>query len=418
MRYWSNTIAEDTGEIKYFNGVPFEDKFPLKKRLHDSRPFASHEWSSQAVAVFDEEWLDDVDWKTCDTFTFLLYPVISPRFKALLEHLLGADAIEFLPVRMCGLQTGLDLGVYYIPHLLQSYDCLDHERIRHHPTPLLHRSRIPSEARAFIAPDPVHTRLIFRDDVVDAIRRAHITGIDFYEVELDDAPFARNDVPLGMLLYTTVEEQQAWLRQALAQGAYGFVIWQRWDEEDSRLCTRVGQIRTEADVDKVPWQLSEAEAEATVKLAVYLSRAEWRERVRFAEVEGELESGGLGEWLNLHSADTVGTGWYGRWEVGYQVGTVLTEASWFLPLGWQYELLEAFEPLYRWWEQLGDWYEAQRVADVSVRSGRREDRELDEAVWVTEGAVRWYVGGGQLCREWGAKPLRLVGRGLRRYRSG
>ncbi|GIV09926.1 MAG: hypothetical protein KatS3mg019_2017 [Fimbriimonadales bacterium] len=307
MKYWTRTLADDTGEIEKFEGIPFEDKSALKKRLYNPRPFAPKEWSSEATAVFDEEWIEDVeDWSFCDTFTFYLYLVISPRFKALLEALVGSDEIEFLPVQMRGLQSGQELGVYYIPHFLKSYDCLDHKYIRRTTVARLFRARFPAEARLFIAPDPTHTRLVFRDDVVQAVRtRAKITGIDFYELELDtDAP--RAQVPLGMIFYATVSEQREWLEAVLGQGAYGFVFWQLWLPDEEQVRTRVYQVRGVSDVVKVPWELSEAEAEATLKLAVYLSCPQWRDRVRFAEVEGELASGGLGEFLELGSLDTVG----------------------------------------------------------------------------------------------------------------
>ncbi|GIV09502.1 MAG: hypothetical protein KatS3mg019_1593 [Fimbriimonadales bacterium] len=415
MKYWTCTLAEDTGFIEKFEGIPFEDKSALKKRLYKPRPFSPKEWSSAATAVFDEEWIEDVDdWSDCDTFTFDLYPVVSPRFKALLETLVGSDEIEFLPVQMRGLQSGRELGVYYIPHFLKSYDCLDHKYIRRTWVARLFRARFPAEARLFIAPDPTHTHLVFRDDVVQAIKRARITGIDFYELELDtDAP--RAQVPLGMIFYATVSEQREWLEAVLGQGAYGFVFWQLWLPGEDRIRTRVYQLRGVSDVEKVPWELSEAEAEATLKLAVYLSCPQWRERVRFADVEGELVSGGLGELLELGSLDTVGQGWYGRLELGAQVGSVLLRGGWYLPYGWQDAELGAFEELYRWWDGWADGWSSRRASDVAVRSGRRGDA-LDEYTVVTVGASRWWLGGGELRAGWGAKPVRLVGRGLRRLR--
>jgi len=416
MKYWTCTLSEDTGDINAFESIPFEDEFALEKRLYKPRPFTSKEWTPDAVALFNEELplggLDD--WNLCDTFTFFLYPVISPRFKALLETLVGSEELEFLPVQMRGRQSGRSLGVYYIPHFLRSYDCLDHKFIRRTARARLFRDRFSAEARLFIAPDPTHTHLVFRDDVVQAVRRAKITGIGFYELELDtDAP--RVQVPLGMIFYATVSEQREWLEAVLGQGAYGFVFWQLWLPEEEQVRTRVYQLREVSDVAKVPWQMSEVEAEATLKLAVYLSCPQWRDRVRFAEVEGELPSGGLGEFLELGSLDTVGQGWYGRLELGVEVGRVLLLGGWYLPYGWQDAELSAFEALYRWWDGWADWWSARRAFDVEVRSGRRGEA-LDEHTLVTVGAARWWLGGGELRAAWDSKAVRLVGRGLRRLR--
>lgn len=414
--YWTNTLADDTGSIRTLQNIPFANEFRLEDRLWDPRPFAPSEWSEGATALFKEDLEDeDYDWKLCDTFYIFSHFVISPRFKALLEIALRPDEIEFLPVQLVGKQTGIALGTYYIPHCLKAYDCMDHKLIKRSPRVLLYRHRFPPDARLFIAPDETHNHLVFREDLVDLILEAGITGIDFYQLETDDkgAEGSAEQVPLGQLFYATPAEQRAWLAQALAEGAHGLYVWQLWEEGSPRIRTQVARLRAPEDVEKVRWELSEAEAEATLQMQVYLSRVEWSDRCRFEEGEGELGSGGLGEWLHLGALDATSQGWYGRLEVGFQAGRVLVQGGWWLPLGWQGVAMESFEALYRWWEGLGSRWE--RMAGVEVRH-RGEDKELDGLVWVSEGAARWYVEGGELRSSWRGGRVRLVGRGLSRLR--
>jgi hypothetical protein len=131
--------------------------------------------------------------------------------------------------------------------------------------------------------------------------------------------------------------------------------------------------------------------------------------------EGELPSGGMGEWLELGALDATSQGWYGRLDVGWVSGGVLVRAGWWLPLGWQGVSVSEFGALYGWWEGLGDWVIGQALGDVSVRH-RGEEKELDGYVKVLLGAARWYVGGGELRSCWGGGKVRLVGRGLRKVR--
>ncbi|MCL6534417.1 MAG: hypothetical protein K6U12_14220 [Armatimonadetes bacterium] len=411
--YWTDTLADDTGHIETVQNVPFANDFRLEERLWNPEPFAPSEWSQDAVALFDERLDEEVDWSQCDTFTLFLYPVISPRFKALLESALRPDEIEFLPLQLVGKETGGSLGTYYIPHCLKAYDCMDHDLIRRSPRVLLYRDRFPPDARLFIAPDETHNHLVFREDLADLILEAGITGIEFYQLETDEEAEETPQVPLGQLFFATPEEQQAWLAQALAEGAHGLYVWQLWEAGSPRIRTEVARLRAPADVAKIRWDLSEGEAEATLQMRVYLSRVEWSDRCRFVEQEGEVASGGLGEWLQLGAADATSQGWYGHLEVGYRAGLVLVRGGWWLPLGWQGVAVEAFAELYRWWEGLGSRWA--RLGDVEVRH-RGEEKELDEVVWVSEGAARWYVGGGELRSSWRGGKVRLVGRGLSRIR--
>ena len=55
MRYYTYTITDDTGIVKSVEGVPFEDRFKLERRLFDPRPFALDEWTDNAVALYDDE---------------------------------------------------------------------------------------------------------------------------------------------------------------------------------------------------------------------------------------------------------------------------------------------------------------------------------------------------------------------------
>ncbi len=412
MRYFAYTLGDYTGDVKDVGECPYARDFDLERRLYDPRPFAPDEWCEDATLLIYEGAERCTD---ADVFTMLLYPVVSARYYQVLRSLFSPQEMEFLPVRLVGKDTGADYGQFYIPHLLQAVpDCLAFPALFEMR---LVRAKVPSQLRVFIAPHSTHTKLVFREDMVRQLERAGLTeGLGFYPLLFDDEEVVQAGVPLGLLCFATVEEQRAWAQWVLQEGAIGLLWWQRWYLQQERFVTRVGWIEDGEQLEQVPLVLREEDGAATLQLSVYWMLPEWRERMGLRVVEGEFE-GALMSWLDMQALDTNGTGWYGRWDVGYQVGEVLTEASWFLPLGWQYEPLEAFEELYRWWEHLGDWYDERRVADVSVRSGRRADRELDEAVWVTEGAVRWYVGGGQLCREWGKPSVWLVGRGLRRYRS-
>lgn len=212
MRYWTDTITEDTGTIERFENIPFADKFELEKRLLDPHPFAPNEWHPNARAYFDDTEPLPIPWHQCDNFTFFLYPVVSPRLKTLLHALAGDEAIEFLPVQLQGIHSGVELGTYYIPHLLLHYDCLDHELIAKAPDVRLFRERFPAEAKVFLAPDPVHRRMIFRDDVVEALRRAGVRGLGFYEVEVvrEGAVGEPSGVPLIQLFFATPDEQRQW----------------------------------------------------------------------------------------------------------------------------------------------------------------------------------------------------------------
>jgi hypothetical protein len=416
MRYWKKTLSKDEGMILDFEGIPFENRSHLEKRLYDPRPFAPDEWSPHATALYDEQKYQNnppARARRRDNYSFGLYPVISPRFKALLEQLLQPDEIEFLPVQMRGYHTGYELGTYYIPHLLKSYDCLDHETIRRQPIYRLFADRIPPDARAFIAPDEVHNKLVFREDIVQAIQQAGLRGIDFSEMDLDtDEP--EHTLPLGAIFFATVEEQQAWLAQALAEGAYGVILWQRWHNEDDQLTMRtsVAPLRTPEDVNKVPWHLTPEQAAHTIKLTVYLSRKEWRRKTRLKMTEGEWE-GGLMTMLDMDAIDATGQAWYGRFEVGAQVGSVLLQSGWFLPFGWRDAPPSEFEPLYAWWEALMERWRDRCLEGVSVRSG---DREQDEYRGVTEGAARWWLQGGDLRVRWDGRPVQLRGRALRRLK--
>ena len=412
--YWAWTISEETGIVSRIPHSPIGDHSAITKRLVDPTPFAPNEWSEQVVGLFREDSLEDLDdWTQCDVFTIDLYPVISPRFKALLETTLGRHEVEFLPIQLVGKTTQHPLGTYYLLHCLQAYDCMDHDLIKRSPRVLLYRDRIPPNARLFIAPDPVHTRLVLREDLVDYIRNAGITGIDFYPLETDDEAAEQETVPLGLLFFASPDEQQQWLQQALAEGAYGMLVWQRWHTDGERIATQIAHLRTPDDTQKVPWALGAADAEATLKLSVYLSRPEWQERFRVAAPEGELTSGGFGEWLELGALDATSQGWYGRLDVGWVSGGVLVRAGWWLPMGWQGVPVSEFEELYGWWEGLGDWVIGRALGDVSVRH-RGSERELDGYVKVLLGAARWYVGGGELRSGWSGGKVRLVGRGLRR----
>jgi hypothetical protein len=413
MRYYTYTITDDTGIVKSVEGVPFEDRFKLERRLFDPRPFALDEWTDNAVALYDDE-DEDIPPNT-DTYTLLLYPVISPRFKALLETTLSPTEVEFLPVHLVGKTTQQPRGTYYLPHCLQAHDCIDHQRLKYSFQVRLFHDRIPPNARLFIAPDPVHNRLVFRDELVNYIRNAGIIGIDFYQLETDAETAEKETVPLGLLFFASPDEQQQWLQQALAEGAYGMLVWQRWHTGGDRIATQIAHLRTPDDTRKVPWELSPADAEATLKLSVYLSRPEWQERFRLVAPEGELSSGGMGEWLELGALDATSQGWYGRLDVGWVSGGVLVRAEWWLPLGWEGVPVSEFGELYGWWEGLGDWVVGRALGDVSVRH-RGEEKELDGYVKVLLGAARWYVGGGELRSRWGGGKVRLVGRGLRRLR--
>lgn len=196
----------------------------------------------------------------------------------------------------------------------------------------------------------------------------------------------------------------------MEQGAIGLLQWFRVYPNDSR--TTLRWLERPEDLALVPLQLSPADAEATVQLSVYWMLPEWRDKMGLRVKAGE-HAGGLMAFVDLGALDAGGVGWYGRWDVGYAVGQVLVESCWALSLGWQYEPLEAFAELHRWWERAGDWYEAKWAKGVQVRGGRKE-REVDEATFVSEGVVRWALGGGVLCRAYGGRALRLVGRGLRR----
>jgi hypothetical protein len=285
------------GTVKSVEGVPFEDEFKLKRRLFDPRPFALDEWTDNAVALYDDE-EEDIPPNT-DTYTLLLYPVISPRFKALLETTLSPTEVEFLPVHLVGKTTQQPRGAYYLPHCLQAHDCIDHQRLKYSFQVRLFHDRIPPNARLFIAPDPVHNRLVFRDELVNYIRNAGIIGIDFYQLETDAEAAEKETVPLGLLFFASPDEQHQWLQQALAEGAYATLVWQRWHTGGDRIATQIAHLRTPDDTRKVPWVLSAADAEATLTLSVYLSRPEWQDRLELTVPEGELESGGFGEWLEL-----------------------------------------------------------------------------------------------------------------------
>jgi len=413
MRYYTCTLSEDTGAIDKVEGTPFADEFRIEKRLYDPRPFALNEWTDNAVGLYDDQ-IEDIPPNT-DTYTLFLYPVISPRFKALLETTLGRHEVEFLPVQLVGKTTQQPLGTYYLLHCLQAYDCIDHQRLNYSFQVRLFRDRIPHNARLFIAPDPVHAHLVFREDLVDYIRTAGITGIDFYPLETDAEAAEKETVPLGLLFFASPDEQQQWLQQALTEGAYGTLVWQRWHTGGDRIATQIAHLRTPNDTHKVPWELNSADAEATLKMSVYLSRFEWQERLEIAVPEGELRSGGFGEWLELGAMDATSQGWYGRLDVGWCSGGVLVRAGWWLPLGWQGVSVSEFEGLYRWWEGLGDWVIGRALGAVSVRH-RGGERGLDGYVKVLLGAARWYVGGGELRSGWGGGRVRLVGRGLRRVR--
>lgn len=416
--YWNWTISEETGLVSRILNAPIGDDSEVDKRLYDPTPFAPFEWSEQVVGLFyeDSSALEELgDWTQCDVFCVRLQPIISLRFKALLETVLGRHEVEFLPIQLIGETTRQLLGTYYVLHCLRAYDCMDHELIKRSPRVLLYRERIPPDARLFIAPDPVHNRLIVREDLADYILEAGIRGVEFDEVETDDELSEGEVVPLGLLFYATPEEQQRWLQQALAEGAYGMLMWQRWHTSGERIATRIAYLNTPRDVAKVPWELDAAEAQSTLKMSVYLSRPEWQDRFRLTAPEGELASGGLGEWLELGAMDATGQGWYGRLDVGWCSGRVLTQSGWWLPLGWQDVPVSEFAELYEWWERLGDRVLELALEAVSVRH-RREEKELDAYVKVLAGAARWWLGGGALCASWGAKPVRLVGRGLRRLR--
>ena len=55
MRYYTCTLAEDTGHIDTIIGAPYKDDFRIEKRLYDPHPFAPNEWTDNAVALYDED---------------------------------------------------------------------------------------------------------------------------------------------------------------------------------------------------------------------------------------------------------------------------------------------------------------------------------------------------------------------------
>ena len=111
--YWTWTISEETGLVSRIPHSPIGDDSAITKRLGDPTPFAPNEWSEQVVGLFREDSLEDLDdWTQCDVFSIDLYPVISPRFKALLETTLGRHEVEFLPIQLVGKATQQPLGTY------------------------------------------------------------------------------------------------------------------------------------------------------------------------------------------------------------------------------------------------------------------------------------------------------------------
>jgi len=64
-------------------------------------------------------------------------------------------------------------------------------------------------------------------------------------------------VPLELLFFASPGEQQQWLQQALAEGAYGMRVWQRWHIDSECIATRVAHLRTPEGTQKVLWALDD-----------------------------------------------------------------------------------------------------------------------------------------------------------------
>lgn len=412
MRYYYYTLGEYTGgvfgRIDAGCSLPYQWVSEVVARLHAPTAFTQNEWSQNAMLRIYEPPDDVVD---ADVYTMDLYPVVSDRYYTVMRALFHPDEMEFLPVQLVGKDTGTHYGRFYVPHLLQAVpDCLAFPR----PFEIqLISAKVSSHLRAFIAPHHTHPRLLFREDVVQAMERAGLTvGLGFEPVPWDTEDQPQTQLPLAQLFFATPDEQRQWAHALLADGAVGLLWWFR--AYSARALTTLRWLEHPGHLSRLPLTLSPADAEATIQLSVYWMRPEWRERMNLQVREGDHE-GGLMGFIDMRALDTGGTGWYGRWDVGYAAGQVLTAAAWALPLGWRYEPVEAYEELYAWWLGWGDWYQGVRAEGVGVRSGRAA-RAVDEATWVSVGAARWGLGGGVLCRQYGEKPLRLVGRGLRRLR--
>lgn len=412
VKYYSVTLCDETGMVKLddFENVPeaLTDTSAIQLRLYDPRPLAPEEWSAHAVAYFDDALDEEMDWRECDVFTLGLYPVISLRFRRVLEGLLTPEEIEFLPVRLIGKQTGLDLGVYYLPHALARYDC-----VRSFWQYILPNC-VPAEARIFIGWDSEEDMhfLLWREDIVEVVLSCGLVGIAFTEHSYyPDGSQPSSSLPMGLVFFALPEEQLEWLRWMVSGGSFGFVYSQYVDKASGRLDSRVAPVRTMEELDRVRWEFSESEYERLIQYKIYLSRWEWADRVDFPSVPMVLQGGGLSEFLRSSGCDAFGQGWYGLLEVGYRVGRSLRSAGWFLPYGWRDEPLEEFEPLYRWWESGWDWWDERFVSEVRVRHKRSSWSYLDNYMSVTVGACRWYKGGGVLLSM--DDPVRLEGKGLR-----
>lgn len=157
-------------------------------------------WNSNTTAIYDDENIEYSDYP----FATGLLPVYSERLKSLMENLV-IYGIQYLPIRILKRDGAKEVGGYHIANYLNVIDCLDRERSVYQiwtKENLLFWEKRPHVLGTFrdVTKAVIDSKktgdipifrlwgwemmVVVRENVMEAIEEAGITGCVFREIEV------------------------------------------------------------------------------------------------------------------------------------------------------------------------------------------------------------------------------------------
>jgi len=178
---WSSGYVEGVCVV---NPATIENEWELdegKPRLAD--------FPSDATCAMDPEFPDDI--ALADNLYGAGNPVISAKVREVLEREVTANRLEFLPLQIINHKGRVASHDYYVLHPLDVLDCIDTEKSKvkwNNISPdrlsgcegLVLKEDIPEDSRIF-RPTFWGSKILVRNDLVDALTAAELTGLLFIE---------------------------------------------------------------------------------------------------------------------------------------------------------------------------------------------------------------------------------------------